>query len=105
MLAPITAAGLARRTLAGDAHRDLLLAAETGSPCGRFRAGPYASYRFFVSSLLAEAAPQLDPDYAADALLATLSAELIAYLRDDRQMPLEQLAAGFEGLVRALVVD
>ena len=86
-----------------DAHRDLLLAAETGAPCGRFRAGPYASYRFFVSSLLREALPDLDPEYTADALLAGLSAELVAYLREDHEMPLERLAAGFEQLVRTLI--
>lgn len=86
-----------------DAHRELLLAAETGTPCGRFRAGPYASYRFFVRSLLSEATPRLDPDYTADALLATLGAELVAYLREDHEMPLEQIAAGFEELVGALV--
>lgn len=86
-----------------DAHRELLLAAETGGKKGgRFRSGPYPSYRFFVSLLLREAAPHLDPDYTADALLATLGAELVAYLRDDLEMPLEQLAAGFEDLVRAL---
>jgi len=86
-----------------EAHGELLLAAETGAPCGRFRAGPYASYRFFVSSLLREAAPRLDPDYTADALLATLGAEFVAYLRDDRALALEQIAASFERLVRTLV--
>jgi AcrR family transcriptional regulator len=86
-----------------DAHRELLLAAETGATCGRYRAGPYASYRLVVSSLVREAAPHLDPDYTADALLATLGAEFVAYLREDREMPLEDVAAGFEELVRALV--
>lgn len=86
-----------------DAHRDLLLAAETGSPCGRYRAGPYASYRFYVRSLLEEAAPSLDPEYTADAVLATLGAELVAHLRRDREMSLEQVAAGYEALVRALI--
>ncbi len=86
-----------------DAHRELLLAAEAGGKGRRFRTGPYPSYRFFVSSLLREAAPNLDPDYTADALLAVLGAEFVAYLREDREMPLEQVAAGFENVVRALV--
>ncbi len=86
-----------------DAHRELLLAAETGGKGGRYRAGPYPSYRFFLSSLLREAAPDLDPDYTADALLAALGAEFVAYQREDREMPLEQIAAGFEELVRGLV--
>jgi len=86
-----------------DAHRDLLLAAETGRPSGKFRSGPYASYRFYVTSLLREGAPQLDPDYTADALLATLGAGFVAYLREDREMALEQVAAGFDGLVQRLL--
>ena len=86
-----------------DANRDLLLAAETGKPSGKFRVGPYASYRFFVSSLLREAAPELDPDYTADALLATLGAGFVAYLREDREMDLESVAAGYEDLVRRLL--
>jgi AcrR family transcriptional regulator len=86
-----------------DAHRDLLIAADTAKRRGRFRRGPYPSYHLFVSSLLREAAPHLVPDYTADALLAALSAELIAHLREDREMALEQVAAGFEDLVRAMV--
>ena len=86
-----------------DAHRELLLAAEMGGKGGRYRTGPYPSYRLFLSSLLREAAPELDPDYTADALLATLGAEFVAYLREDREMPLEQIAAGFDDLVGALV--
>lgn len=86
-----------------DAHRELLLAAETGKPSGKFRSGPYASYRFYVTSLLREAAPQLDLDYTADALLATLGAGFVAYLREDREMALERVAAGFEELVHSLV--
>lgn len=71
--------------------------------CGRFRAGPYASYRFHVSSLLREAGSRLDPDYLADTLLATVGAGFVAYLREDREMSLEQIAAGYEDLVRSLV--
>jgi AcrR family transcriptional regulator len=84
-----------------EAHRELLLAAETGAPCGRFKAGPYASYHFFVGSLLREAAPDLDADYTAHALLAMLGAEFVAHLRE-QGATLEQIAAGFEDLVRTL---
>lgn len=86
-----------------DANRELLVAAETGGPRKRFRTGPYPSYRLFVSSLLREAAPRLDADYTADALLAPLGAELVTYMREEREMSLEQVAAGFEGLVRAIL--
>jgi len=86
-----------------DSQSELLLAAETGSPGGRFRGQPYATYRLHVASLLRDAAPGLDPEYTADALLGTLGAELVAYLRDAREMPLERVADGFEQLVRALI--
>jgi len=88
-----------------DAHCELLLAAETGVRCGRYRADPYVSYRLYVGSLLREAAPELDADYTADALLAGLGAEFVAHLREDRGMSLEQVAAGFENLVRSLTTS
>ncbi len=86
-----------------DAHGDLLLVAETGSRCRRFRGQPYASYRLHVATLLGEAAPSLDVDYVADALMATLGAEHVAYLREQREMTPERIGDGYEQLVRALV--
>lgn len=86
-----------------DANCELLIAAETGSPRARFLSGPYASYRFFISSLLRESVPHLDPDYTADAILAVLGGEFIGYLRIEREMPLEQVAQGFEDFVRSLL--
>jgi AcrR family transcriptional regulator len=85
-----------------EAHTDLMVVAETGSPCGRFRGQPYSSYRLHVASLLREAAPELDADYGADALLATMGAELVSYLCEEREMPIERVADGFERLVRAV---
>jgi AcrR family transcriptional regulator len=86
-----------------DAHRDLLVAAEGGKPGLRYRSGPYPSYRFYIATLLREAAPHLDADYVADALLATLSAGFVAYLREAREMDLERVAESWEALVRCLV--
>lgn len=85
-----------------DAHQGLLIAAEAGKPGGRLGAQPYASYRFFVSSLLREAAPALDPDYTADVLLGALGAGLVGHLREDRGMSLEEVAAAFEALVHGM---
>lgn len=86
-----------------DANCELLIAAETGSPRARFLSGPYASYRFFVRSLIAEGAPQLNPDYTADAILAVLGGEFVGYLRMEREMSIEDVADGFEDYVRALI--
>ena len=87
----------------GDAHGDILVAAETGPPCGRFRSAPYRAYRTHVQLLVREAAPDVDAEYVADALLAALSAELVHYLRTDRGMPLERIADGYEALVGRLL--
>ena len=86
-----------------DAHRDLLVAAEAGKRGAVYRAGPYPSYRFYVATLLRECAPGLDPDYTADALLATLRASFVDYLRDAREMELEHVAESWEALVRCLL--
>ena len=86
-----------------DAHRDLLVAAEGGKPGLRYRSGPYPSYRFYIATLVREAAPDLDAEYVSDALLATLSAGFVAYLRDAREMDLERVVAGWEALVAGLL--
>lgn len=85
-----------------DAHCDLLVVAEA-TPIARYRGGPYPSYRFYISTLLREAAPHLDADYTADALLGTLSAGFIAYLREVREMDLERVAEGWESMVEGLL--
>jgi AcrR family transcriptional regulator len=86
-----------------ERHGDLLLAAEAGHPLGRFRTAPYAAYRLHVLVLLREAAPRLDHEYAADALLAGLAPALVRHLRDDRGLALEWVGDGFEQLVRAVL--
>src|SRR6202020_1763803 len=53
------------------AHGDLLLAAQTTrTPGQRFDAGPHGAYRAHVIALLRDAAPDLDAEYTAEALLA-----------------------------------
>lgn len=83
-------------------HGDLVLAAETGAP-GRCNSSPYAVYRTHVALLVREADPGLDADYVADALLASLSAELFLYLRRDRDMSIERIRAGYAALVHRLI--
>ena len=85
-----------------DAHGPLLLAAETGAPGRRFRSPVYGAYRAHLHALVRAAAPELDADYLADALLATLAAEVVMHLRRGRDVPLEQLQDGWEALARRL---
>jgi AcrR family transcriptional regulator len=86
------------------AHGDLLLAAQTaGTPGSRFDVGPYGAYRAHVTILIRDAAPDLDADYAAEALLATLGAEVVLHQLRQPGMTRDRLAAGWETIVRRLV--
>jgi AcrR family transcriptional regulator len=78
----------------------MLAAADRGA---EFRSAPFALYRTHVGLLVREADPGLDADYVADALLASLRADVLAYMRRARRMPPERIAAGWAELVRRLL--
>lgn len=85
-------------------HGELLLAAQTaGAPGQWFAVGPYAAYRAHVTMLIRDAAPELDADYTAEAMLASLSPEVVLYQLSGRGMSPGRLAAGWEAVVRRLV--
>jgi AcrR family transcriptional regulator len=86
-----------------EAHGDMLMAAELGVRWIRGEAGVYALYRTHLAMLVREAAPELDDEYLAEALLAPLTAETFLYLRKGRDLPLERIEAGYEQLVRRLL--
>jgi len=86
------------------AHGELLLAAQTGgTPGQRFDAGPYGAYRAHVIALIRDAAPDLDAEYTAEALLAQLGAELVMHQLRGRGMALSRLAAGWEAFARRVL--
>ncbi|MEA2348510.1 MAG: hypothetical protein QOG62_2297 [Thermoleophilaceae bacterium] len=85
-----------------EIHGDLILAAETGRMGIRFE-GPYGAHRIHVVQLLREAAPGLDAEYAAEALLGCLSAEYHLFMRRARGRSLDQVRAGFRSLVDQLL--
>lgn len=86
-------------------HGEFLLAAESGGLPGlRFRSSVYAAHRAHVALLVREGAPELDAGYAADALLSTLSAELVMHQLRGRGVPLEDLKAGWAALVARVIV-
>ena len=82
-----------------ERHGDLLLAA---APPGRDGDGPLALYATHLAILLREAAPHVDPDFTARALLATLSPAHHLHARRALGWPLERLREGWRGLVDAL---
>jgi AcrR family transcriptional regulator len=85
-------------------HGELIATAET-SLGTRYRSAPFAFYRTHVQMLVREAAPDADWEYLADALMASLRADHLGYLRKVREMPEERLAAGWADLVRRLLGD
>jgi AcrR family transcriptional regulator len=82
-----------------DEHADLLVVAV---PPGRESAGPYALLLTHLAILVADAAPHLDPQFTAHALLATLSPGRHLHTRRDLGWSLERLRAGWRALVDAL---
>jgi len=82
-----------------ETHGELLAAAESGSSGQRLRHSVYGVYRLHVKALLREIAPERDPDYMADALLATLAAELVLHQRRNQGLTLQQLKDGWQELV------
>src|SRR3954463_8765253 len=52
-----------------EQHGEMLMAAELGARWVRGEAGVYALYRTHLAMLVREAAPELDDEYAAEALL------------------------------------
>jgi AcrR family transcriptional regulator len=81
-----------------ERHTALLLAA--GPP--RAGAGPYELYATHLTILLREAAPLLDADYTAQALLAVLGPAQHLRARVGLDWPLERLRTGWHGVVDRL---
>lgn len=81
------------------ANGDLMLA----GPGRRFEIGAYSAYCTHLAILIRDSDPALDADYTAQALLSTLSAEVILYELRVRAMTLERLTAGWETLVTRLL--
>ena len=85
-------------------HGELIAAAESKTPI-RYRSAPFAVYRAHVQMLVREAAPESDWEYLADALVASLRADHVRYLRELRELPDDRIAAGWADLVRRLFSD
>ena len=86
-----------------DSHGDIVLAAESGPVGARFRGSVYASHRTHLELLIAEADPDADAGYLADALLAALDSQLVLFMRTDRGRTLDEIKAGWEQLARRAV--
>lgn len=84
-------------------HGDFLLEAEGGAPGRRFSNPVYATYRAHVQVLVRAGAPELDAGLIADALLSTLSAEMVMHQLRGRELPLADLKAAWTALVQRVL--
>lgn len=82
-----------------ERYADLLAAA---TPPGRHADGPHQFYATHLAVLLREAAPHLDPEYTAQALLAALAPRRHIHARRELGWSLERIRGGWRDLVRAL---
>jgi AcrR family transcriptional regulator len=82
-----------------ERHSGLMLAA---APNGKDAPGPHSLYATHVAILLREAAPHVDAEFAAEALLATLAPSHHLRLRHAHGWPLDRLRGGWCDLVDAL---
>jgi AcrR family transcriptional regulator len=86
-----------------DAHAELVLAAEMGSPCARYRTPVYATWRQHVGLLVAEARPEDDVAVLTHVLLAPLSAALFAQLSDEQPLAPPRLKRALSQLVHGVL--
>jgi AcrR family transcriptional regulator len=79
-------------------HAELLIAADSGRPGGRYLTGAYASWHRHAALLLSELRPGSDPPVLAHLLLAPLAADLVRYLTQDAAVELERVRAALREL-------
>ena len=80
-----------------------LVVSENSTIGARYRIGSYTAYRLHVAVLLRDAAPALDADWHADALLAPLAADLYGHQRAELGMSAERIRDGVVEAARRLV--
>jgi AcrR family transcriptional regulator len=83
-------------------HGELIAAAETKVDM-RYGSMVFSAYRTHVQLLVREAAPDGDWEYLSDALMASLRADHVHYLREIRGMSESRIAGAWEDLVRRLL--
>ncbi|MEV4171651.1 TetR/AcrR family transcriptional regulator [Nonomuraea sp. NPDC049709] len=83
------------------AQQELFLVLEKGGKTNRFT-GPYRVHHIHLATLIAQACPEVDARYLADALLAPVNACLIAFQREERGMTVEEIKSGLTALAGAV---
>jgi AcrR family transcriptional regulator len=79
-------------------HADLLIAADSGRPGGRYLTGAYASWQQHTALLLSEIRPGSDAGTLADLVLAPLAADLVRHLTEEAGAGVERVRAALHEL-------
>jgi AcrR family transcriptional regulator len=80
-------------------NAELLIAADSGRPAGRYLTGAYASWHRHAALLLADLRPGSDADVLAHLILAPLAADLVRHLTGDAGVDVERVRAGLQELL------
>ena len=84
------------------AHREVLAAAEEGSPVARHHTGVHQAWRQHVALLLAQLGADGDPAVLAELLLAPLAPGVQVHLVDERGVEPPAIAGALDALLRGL---
>jgi AcrR family transcriptional regulator len=80
-------------------HGELLVAAQASVRALRYRHPTYLAYRAHLMALLEQPVGLERASYLADVLLAALAPDLVVYQRRELELSLDELKAGWRGLV------
>jgi AcrR family transcriptional regulator len=80
-------------------HAELLIAADSGRPGGRYLTGAYASWHRHAALLLAELRPASDAAMLAHLVLAPLAADLVRHLTEAEGAEVERVRAALRELL------
>jgi AcrR family transcriptional regulator len=84
-------------------HAELLIAADSGRPGGRYFTGAYASWHQHTALLLAELRPGSDAGVLAHVVLAPLAADLVRHLTEVAGADVERVRAVLRELTNDLM--
>jgi AcrR family transcriptional regulator len=74
-------------------HAELLIAADSGRPGGRYLTGAYAGWHRHTALLLSELRPGSDAEVLAHLMLAPVAADLLRHLTEEAGADLERVRA------------
>ncbi|GAA3488275.1 TetR/AcrR family transcriptional regulator [Streptomyces cremeus] len=86
-------------------QQELLLAAESASPQGRYHGAPYLTLHTHVAMLIGQIQPHANAALVAHLLLATLSPSTVQHLRTTRGATADQIKEGLDQLLSLHLTD